>query len=110
MAGLDVLAHCPIEPEAFGLVLIEAMACARPVVTVPSGGIREIVSDGVNGLLAPVGDSAGIASAICRLIQDPVLATRLGEAGRRTVQEQFSVERQGAQVQDIYAGLLGSRS
>jgi glycosyltransferase involved in cell wall biosynthesis len=110
MAGLDVLAHCPIEPEAFGLVLIEAMACGRPVVTVPSGGIKEIVSHGVNGLLAPVGDSAGIASAISRLIQDPGLARRLGEAGRRTVQEQFSVERQGAQVQDIYAELLGKRS
>jgi glycosyltransferase involved in cell wall biosynthesis len=110
MAGLDVLAHCPIEPESFGLVVIEAMACARPVVTVPSGGIREIVSHGVNGLLVPVGDSAGIASAISRLIQDPGLAQSLGEAGRRTVQEQFSVERQGAQVQRIYAELLRRRS
>ncbi len=83
------------------------MACGRPAVTFPTGGIAEIVLDGVNGFLAPVGDSAGIAEAIDRLIQDPALGGQLGDAGRRIVEERFTVGRQAALVQQLYDDMLG---
>lgn len=102
MASIDALAHCPIEPEAFGLILIEAMACARPIVTVPVGGIPEVVFDGVNGLLVPPGDVVKIAEALSRSIDDPALAGRLGESGRRIVEERFSATSQTAQVEHFY--------
>jgi glycosyltransferase involved in cell wall biosynthesis len=81
MAAIDVLAHCPIEPEAFGLILIEAMACARPIVTVPVGGIPEVVDDGENGLLVAPRNATRIADALSRLIDDPALARWLGSGG-----------------------------
>lgn len=106
MSALDLLVHCPTGFETFGRILIEAMSCSRPIVTVPMGGIPEVVSDGKNALLAPVGDSKAIAAAICRLLADPALAHRLGEAGRQTVEAHFSIQRSVAKVQQLYSSML----
>ena len=62
--------------------LIEAAACALPLVTTDVPGCREVVSDGVDGLLVPVRDAAALARAIARLQDDPALARRLGVAAR----------------------------
>ncbi len=107
MAGIDLLAHSPVEPEAFGLILIEAMACGRPIVSVPLGGIPEVVHDGENGLLAQVGDPASIAGNICRIINDPVLARRMGEAGRRMVEERFNIAHRVHDIEQLYDRMLG---
>lgn len=110
MAGLDVLVHCPLEREGFGLILIEAMACGRPVIAAALGGMAEVAFAGENGLLVPPGDPEAIAAALARLLDDPALARRLGAAGQRIVRERFSVERQAAAVECLYDWLLGQKT
>ena len=75
--------------EPFGLVPLEAGACGTPVVAVAEGGIRETVVDGVNGLVTDP-DPASLAAALQRLADDPALARRLGEQGRKLVETKWS--------------------
>jgi glycosyltransferase involved in cell wall biosynthesis len=75
-------AHCARE-EAFGLVLLEAMSCGKPVVATRVNGIPEIVRHGETGLLVPPDDPDALAEALLALDADPALRARLGEAGRR---------------------------
>ncbi|HWH09212.1 MAG TPA: glycosyltransferase family 4 protein [Candidatus Thermoplasmatota archaeon] len=71
--------------ESFGMVLAEANACGRPVVGTRMGGIPCFVADGENGLLANPGDAGSLADALSRVLEDPALARKLGDAGRRKV-------------------------
>jgi glycosyltransferase involved in cell wall biosynthesis len=73
--------------EPFGLVPLEAMACATPVVAAPTGGAREFLVDGENCLAVPAADPTAIAAACRRLAADPALRQRLVAAGRRTAAE-----------------------
>ena len=73
-------------------VLLEAMAVELAVVSTDVSGIPEVIQDGVNGLLVGPGDPAALALAIHRLLDDPALRTRLGEAGRRTIVSMFCTE------------------
>jgi glycosyltransferase involved in cell wall biosynthesis len=68
--------------EGFGLAALEALAAGRPVVAYRTGGVPEVVRDGVTGILVGVGEIPGLADAVVRLLSDPALRTRLGEAGR----------------------------
>jgi glycosyltransferase involved in cell wall biosynthesis len=70
LAALDLLVHCPTAPEPFGRVLAEAMAAGRPVVAARSGGIPEIVRDGMDGYLVAPRDLASFARAVVRLLGD----------------------------------------
>jgi starch synthase len=104
LIGSATVLCCPSVYEPFGLVNVEAMACAVPVVATAVGGIPEIVSSGETGLVVPidaVGDGTGqprdpdvfaldLAGAIGRLLDDPELARKMGEAGRERVVERFS--------------------
>jgi glycosyltransferase involved in cell wall biosynthesis len=108
MAALDALVHCPLAPEGFGLILIEAMACGCPVIACPVGGMAEVVRDGQTGLLIPQGEASAITAAMTRLIGEPALASRLATAGRRAAEEEFSVSIQASAVADLYADLLGA--
>jgi glycosyltransferase involved in cell wall biosynthesis len=78
-AGIVVL---PSYREGLPKTLIEAAACARPLVTTDVPGCREVVTDGVDGLLVPARNVEALADAIARLQDDPELARRLGEAAR----------------------------
>jgi glycosyltransferase involved in cell wall biosynthesis len=80
------------DTEGLGVVLLEAMNYGTPVVASRIGGIPDIVEDGISGLLVPAGDSGALAAALGRLIADPALARRLGEAGRQRVRERFTWE------------------
>jgi len=82
IAGLDVLVQPNRGPEGLGRAVLEAMACAVPVVTVDRWGPAEIVRDGATGLLVPPGDVTALADAMTRLADDPALRERLGAAGR----------------------------
>jgi glycosyltransferase involved in cell wall biosynthesis len=75
-------------PNAIG----EAMAMRLPVVSTDLPAIRELVSDGVNGSIVPPGDAASLADAIAHLLDDPALRGRMGDEGRRTVEDRFDVE------------------
>jgi glycosyltransferase involved in cell wall biosynthesis len=79
----------PSEAEGFGLVLIEAMAAGIPVVGTDVMGIRDVVTNGVNGLLVPVGRPDELAGAIRRIIESGSLRQRLIQAGIDTVRSRF---------------------
>lgn len=86
---LDVVA-LPSWTEGLPMSLLEAMAHGRPVVATPVGGTPEVVADGETGLLVPPRDPAALAAALRRLLDDPALRRRLGEAGRQRVAERFT--------------------
>src|SRR5207249_7024089 len=73
----------PSMGEGFGMVALEAMERARPVIAAEIGGLGELVEDGVTGLLVPPGDPEPLARAIADLGRDLGRAARMGEAGRR---------------------------
>src|SRR6185436_5987649 len=70
MRALDVVVHASIEPEPFGLVIAEAMACGRPVIVSDAGGAAEIVTSGVNALVNSPGDADALADRIAQLAAD----------------------------------------
>lgn len=100
-ADLDV-AVLPSLREAQGISLLEAMARRVPVVASAVGGIPEVVTDGVDGLLVPPGDPGALAAAATRLLTDPELRRRLGEAGYLTVAERFSIDAQVRRIEELY--------
>ena len=104
LAGAGLLLHCrPDEP--FGVVLIEAMAAGLPVVAPAAGGPREIVEDGVTGLLYPPGDAGAAAAQVLRLLRDPEEARRMGRAGRARARERFSEAEQVDRFEALLAEL-----
>jgi glycosyltransferase involved in cell wall biosynthesis len=98
---LDI-AVLPSLREAQGISVLEAMARRKPVVASAVGGIPEVVTNGLDGLLVPPGDSPALADAIVRLASSPALRRRLGEAGYATVAERFSIDAQVRRIEAIY--------
>lgn len=88
--------------EAFGLVLVEAGFCFRPVVATRVGGVAEVVADGETGLLVPPDDVPALAQALQRLADDPALRTRLGQAGHVRAQTLFAAGRMAHEFQAEY--------
>jgi len=80
-------------PEAQPLSVLEAMSAALPVVATARGAIPDMVHHGENGLLVPEQDSGALADALARLLEEPAVARRMGQAGRRLYLERFTVER-----------------
>jgi glycosyltransferase involved in cell wall biosynthesis len=76
--------------EGLPTVLLEAMACGRPVVTTAVSGALDVVQDGRNGLLVPPHNPQRMADSIVRLLRDPGLGERLGQAAHATIQERYS--------------------
>jgi len=87
--------------------LIEAAACARPLVATDAPGCRDVVTDGVDGLLVPVCDVLALAQAIARLQDDRSLARRLGEAARAKALAEYDERRIVARTLDVYYEPLG---
>ncbi|MDY7092260.1 MAG: glycosyltransferase family 4 protein [Acidobacteriota bacterium] len=105
MNAVDLLVH-PADRESFGRVAVEAMAAGKPVVAADAGGLREIVEDGVTGLRVPAGDADGFARAIEELLEQPQRRQALGQAGRRRVEERFSLTATGRDVDALYRSLM----
>jgi glycosyltransferase involved in cell wall biosynthesis len=82
------------------------MACGKPVVSTNVDQINELVQHEINGLLVPPGNLEALCAAFIRLINNPVERQRLGEAGRRTVEEKFSLQQAATQYSEIYHRLL----
>ncbi len=92
-AGADIFCFPTQHPtETFGIVLLEAMMAGLPVVATDWRAIPEIVVEGETGLLVPVRDPAATADRLARLLQDPEMRQRMGQAGRRRFLEKYTVE------------------
>ena len=100
-ADLSV-AVLPSLREAQGISILEAMARCRPVVASAVGGIPEVITSGVDGLLVPPASPADLADAIVSLARSPELRERLGRAGRATVVERFSIDAQVRRTEEVY--------
>ena len=108
--AIDVLVLASTETEPFGLVVVEGMASARPVIATAHGGPCEIVVDGVTGVLIPPKHVDALAEAIRSLIDDPVRARAMGEAGRRRAVVEYSSTAYIAGVHRVYADVVGGRA
>ena len=93
--------------EGFGIALVEASACGRPVVAGNSGGIPDAVRDGETGFLVPPEEPAAFADAICRLLADPAAANRMGQNGRRAVETYFNWDRVVRDLREIESQVVG---
>ena len=101
MAAADVYAM-PSLGEPFGLVFLEAMAMRLPVVAVSSGGAPEIIEHGVTGLLSPPGDRAQLQRHLGELLSDRDRRIEMGTAGRRRVEDRFTLPRMAADTAEVY--------
>ena len=95
--------------EGMGSVLLDALLLGKPIAATRAGGIPEIVSHEVNGLLAPTGEGRALGNNIARLVRDRALAARLGSAARERVHE-FSVERMTDRTLAVYEDVMAGRS
>lgn len=106
-AACEVFVSPAVGQESFGIALVEAMAAGLPVVATDIPGYREVVTDGVEGLLVPPRDPEALAAGLVRVLRDPGLARRLGEAGReraRAYDWPIVVDR----LAELYGRALGS--
>ncbi len=105
-SGLDVLVNAAWR-EAFGLVVVEAMACGKIVVGTQAGGIPEIVTHGRDGFLFPVRDERALADILVELVRKPELRRTVGAAARQTVLERFGIRSQVKAIEALYEEIAG---
>lgn len=106
--ALDIVVHASTDPEPFGLVIAEAMACGKAVIASQSGGAAELVTSGGNALAHLPGDARALARGIEELATDSGLRQRVGEAGRATAERCFTRHRLAVQLAPIYEGLVAA--
>ena len=102
------IAVLPSESEGMPVCLMEAAACAVPAVATAVGGTPELVVDGLTGLVVPPGDAGALARALERLLREPALARRMGEAARLRAEQRFSVVRQIDALLSVWEGVLST--
>lgn len=105
--ALDVLVHASTQPEPFGRVIAEGMACGRAVICSAAGGAAELIADGQDALAHPPGDDAALAARIAQLVRDPELRARLGRAARITAERRFERSRLPEELIPLYQRLRG---
>jgi len=100
----------PSRTEAFGIALVEAMGCGKPVIATRGGPFPEIVVDGVTGILVPKDSPNSIANAIVTLFSDAEGRIKMGEAAKRRAREEFCIERAVERHIELYRLLLIART
>lgn len=109
LPGIDVLVH-PAHKEGLGVALLQAGACAKPLVGGRAGGIPEIVRDGETGFLVTPGDPTELAGKVIRILDDPTLAQRLGEQARQHINRSFSEQTMAESNLRLYQKILSSET
>lgn len=107
MCALDLL-MAPSLREGFGLAVLEAMALGIPVIATRVGGLSELVAEGETGLLVPPADPPALAAALHRMLEDPALRRRLGEAGRARARRDFTIGRMAEETLAVYREFSGA--
>ena len=102
LRALDVVVHASTRPEPFGLVIAEAMACGRAVITSASGGAAELVTAGEDALTHEPGDAASLSACINRVARDPVLRRALGARARASACRRFDSDRFARELVAFY--------
>lgn len=105
LATID-LCVIPSLREGFPMVTLEAMAMAKPIVATSIDGITEQISDGVDGILVPPGDSAALSRAVTAILRDQTLGRNMGKRARQTVETKFPVEKMVAETEKVYQSLI----
>jgi glycosyltransferase involved in cell wall biosynthesis len=105
LASLDVLVLPSYAHEGIPQIILQAQAMSRPVVATTIGGIPEVVENGVTGLLVPPRDAPALTAKISSVLDDTVLASRLGQAARAHIEKSYSLDAMGARLFDIYGKL-----
>jgi glycosyltransferase involved in cell wall biosynthesis len=108
MRALDIVVHASTSPEPFGLVIAEAMACGRALVTSATGGAAELVRSGEDALTHRPGDAAELTTAIEALASDPRARARLGIAARAAAVRRFDARRLAGEFAAVYEAAAGS--
>ena len=105
-AASDICVYPSSTGEPFGLTMLEAMATAKPMIITDSGGMPEVIKDGINGYVIPVRDFELLAAKIKNLLADKKLRNRLGYTGRQIVESQYTKERVTRDILSIYNRFL----
>lgn len=95
--------------EGLPIAVLEAMACARPVVVTNSGAISDIIKDGINGLLASPGDVRGIANRIMKFLGNEELKLKLGKAASQSIDSNFAIKTVLSQTEGLYRRSINNR-
>jgi N-acetyl-alpha-D-glucosaminyl L-malate synthase BshA len=93
IVGASDLFLLPSEHESFGMAALEAMASEVPVIATRSGGLPELIADGQNGYLCPVGDVDSMSARAIEILSNPELQRRLGQNARQTAEREFNESR-----------------
>lgn len=107
-AACDVFCAPATGRESFGIVLIEALAAGLPVVASDIPGYREVVRDGVDGLLTPARDAQAVAAAVARILEDAELSKRLSEAGLETA-NRYSWDTVAGEIEAVYLDVVSQK-
>jgi len=105
LSAIDILV-VPSLLEGFPVITLEAMAMAKPIVATQLPGIKEQISDGVEGILVPPNNSKALGVAVLSILQDKKLASTLGGAARSRVESCFSVEKMVGETEKVYLSVL----
>ncbi|PIN86240.1 hypothetical protein COV19_05520 [Candidatus Woesearchaeota archaeon CG10_big_fil_rev_8_21_14_0_10_44_13] len=102
----SILVLPSVKGEGFPLVILEAQAMGKPVVSSRIAGVPEMIEEGKNGLMVKPGDYRDIAKKIIILIEDPDLRKKIGEAGRKTVNRDFTLKKTVRETEKLYIEVL----
>ena len=105
LCAVDLLV-IPSLLEGFPMVILEAMAMAKPIIATNIDGITEQITDGVNGILVPPKDPSALAKGVIRVLNNKELAMTMGLSARKKVEQEFSVEKMVAETEKVYLSLL----
>ncbi len=105
----DIVVLPSLYREGLGLSLIEAMSQSRPIVATSVGGLKELVTDGVNGFLVAPGDASALAAKLESLVRDGALRRAMGSAGRKRYESQFSAAIMIGRIEALYRDLLAEK-
>jgi glycosyltransferase involved in cell wall biosynthesis len=102
---IDIFANISLQ-ESFGVAVVEAMACEKPVIATAVGGLKEVVEENVTGIFVPPADVEKTADAILTLLRDPEKAKQMGKAGRERVLEKYDWNKNLDTVENLYTKLF----